>query len=258
MARVHLFEFEDLKWFPKNIRNYMTDFLQFVTNKADFYKDTTPKIIESANYMKTNQILDMASGGGGGWQSLTKSLIASNPEMKIFLSDFYPNHTAFKKLKSQFPNTINYINHSVSALDVKDADFKFRTMFLSFHHFKPEDAKEILRNAMINKAGIGIFEGQKRSIEFYIKNFFSPIFVLFATPFIKPFNWGRILFTYFIPLVPLFVWWDGLVSVARTYSVKELEKIAAEIDPNKTYNWDIGIIKSRGITVPYLIALPKK
>ncbi|MDG1762690.1 MAG: hypothetical protein P8H38_05490 [Flavobacteriaceae bacterium] len=42
MARLHLFEFEDLQWFPSTIRNYMTDFLQVVSNKFDFYKPITP------------------------------------------------------------------------------------------------------------------------------------------------------------------------------------------------------------------------
>ena len=32
MKRMHLFEWEDQEWFPVNVRNYMTDYLQFVAN----------------------------------------------------------------------------------------------------------------------------------------------------------------------------------------------------------------------------------
>ena len=34
----------------------------------------------------------------------------------------------------------------------------FRTMFTSFHHFKPEQAQAILADAVRNRCGIGIFE----------------------------------------------------------------------------------------------------
>ena len=42
MPRFHLLEFEDQRWFPKIIRNYMTDFLQFVTNQFDLFKASVP------------------------------------------------------------------------------------------------------------------------------------------------------------------------------------------------------------------------
>ena len=44
MARIHLFEFEDQQWFPSFLRNYMTDFLQFISNKFDIYKPVVPVI----------------------------------------------------------------------------------------------------------------------------------------------------------------------------------------------------------------------
>ncbi len=34
MARIHLFEFENQAWFPSFLRNYGTDFLQFLSNKT--------------------------------------------------------------------------------------------------------------------------------------------------------------------------------------------------------------------------------
>ena len=33
-----------------------------------------------------------------------------------------------------------------------------------------------------------------------------------ATPFVRPFRWSRLLFTYVIPLIPLLVLFDGTVS----------------------------------------------
>ncbi len=94
-------------------------------------------------------------------------------------------------------------------------------MFLSFHHFKPDEAMSILQNAVDSTLPIAIFEGQERNLSHFIKFLFSPINVLLITPFIRPFKFARILFTYFILIVPIFVFWDGNVSVLRTYSVKK-------------------------------------
>ena len=66
MARLHLFEFEDLDWFPTFLRNYGTDFLQFLSNKTKLWKPAIPLIEEALEYEDTNQIIDLASGGGGG------------------------------------------------------------------------------------------------------------------------------------------------------------------------------------------------
>ncbi len=44
MGRIHLFEFEDQKWFPTFLRNYGTDFLQFLSNKTKMYKPIIPII----------------------------------------------------------------------------------------------------------------------------------------------------------------------------------------------------------------------
>jgi len=40
-------------------------------------------------------------------------------------------------------------------------------------------------------------------------------------------SWVQILFTYVVPILPLLIFWDGLVSQLRTYSVQELEEFTS-------------------------------
>ena len=49
----------------------------------------------------------------------------------------------------------------------------------------------------------------------------TPLAVGLATPFIRPFRWSRLFWTYVIPLVPLTCWWDGVVSQLRAYTPAE-------------------------------------
>ncbi|MFT7343599.1 MAG: hypothetical protein ACI9XP_000173 [Lentimonas sp.] len=257
MKRIHLWEFEDLSWFPKNIRNYMTDFLQHVSHQFDLFKPIKEDLTSALKKMDESQILDLASGGGGPWQKVAKHLGENRKDLKVELSDFYPNHPALERMVSKDPSVFSYSQESINALDVPKEKEGFRTQFLSFHHFKPENAKQIIQNAVDAKKGIAIFEAQERDISHLIKFALSPINVLILTPFIRPFKWGRLLFTYLIPLVPIFVFWDGLVSVLRTYSVKEMEAMAESLKNSDSYDWNIGKHKSMKGTVLYLIGTPK-
>lgn len=252
MGRIHLFEFEDQKWFPSFLRNYGTDFLQFLSNKTKMYKPIIPHLKQALEKSDTNQIIDLGSGGGGGLLWLNSELKKEVPSLKLTLTDYYPNIPAFEYTKKQADN-FEYISVPIDARSVPTELKGFRTQFLSLHHFRPKDAKLILQNAVDSNSGIAIFEAQERSIPSIIAMIFSPISVLLTTPFIRPFKLGRIIFTYLIPIVPLFVLWDGIVSSLRTYSVKEMNTLVDQLDHSDSYDWNIGKMKSGPGVILYLI-----
>ena len=256
MGRIQLFEFEDQQWFPAFLRNYGTDFLQFLSNKAKIYKPVIPILEKGLKDSNTNQILDLASGGGGGLLWLNSELKKSIPDLKILLTDYYPNISAFEYTKTKASN-IDFIATSIDAKNVPESLEGLRTQFLSLHHFRPKDAIKILQNAVDSNNGIAIFEAQERSLPSILAMVFSPISVLLTTPFIRPFKIGRIIFTYLIPIVPLFVLWDGIVSCLRTYSVKEMESLVNQLEHKARFNWTINKVKSGPGVVLYLLGIPK-
>ncbi|WP_223035006.1 hypothetical protein [Hanstruepera marina] len=252
MGRIHLFEFEDQKWFPNFLRNYGTDFLQFLSNKTKLYKPVIPIIKKGLSKADTNQIVDLGSGGGGGLLWLNSELIKDIPDLKIILTDYYPNIPAFEYTK-KLANNFEFISVPIDARNVPKELKGLRTQFLSLHHFKPQDARQILQNAVDSNAAIAIFEAQERSVPSILAMLFSPISVWLTTPFIRPFKLGRILFTYLIPIVPLFVLWDGVVSSLRTYSIKEMQELVTSLDNSDDYNWDMGKLKSGPGVVLYML-----
>ncbi len=256
MGRIHLFEFEDQPWFPIFLRNYGTDFLQFLSNKTKMYKPIIPIIEKGVQESGTNQIIDLGSGGGGGLLWLNEELKKNNLNLKVLLTDYFPNLSAFEYTKNQSDN-FDYVKTPVDARDVPKDLKGLRTQFLSLHHFKPVDAKKIVQNAVDAKSPIAIFEAQERSFPSLLAMFFSPLSVILTTPFIRPFKWGRLIFTYLIPIVPLFVWWDGIVSSLRTYSVKEMNTLVQSLENTEDFNWEIGRIKSGPGVVLYLLGTKK-
>ena len=132
-------------------------------------------------------------------------------------------------------------------------------MFSAFHHFRPEQACAVLADAVHQRQGIAVFEGTQHSVLALLLMLLVPLMVLLVTPFIRPFRWSRLLWTYLIPLMPLIALFDGLVSCLRTYNIKELHDLTAKLDAND-YHWNIGTVKSTAGPIPitYLIGVPNE
>ena len=84
-----------------------------------------------------------------------------------------------------------------------------------------------------------------------------PLGALLLTPFIRPFRWSRLAWTYLLPLAPLVIWYDGLVSCVRTRSPAELRRLVEAVDA-PGYRWQIGRQRMRGLplAVTYLVGTP--
>lgn len=257
MKRKQLFEFEDQSWFPVFLRNYLTDFLQFISNKFDIYKEITPLLSEILKKNGNQRIIDLASGGGGGLFKLSKRLRETHPDLEIILTDYYPNVKAFEYVSQQSPN-FKFETKSVDARKVPSDLKGVRTQFLSLHHFTEADAVQILQNAVDSNSPIAIFESQERNLKSVLAMVVSPINVLWMTPFIRPFSFGRIVFTYLIPLVPLFVMLDGILSALRTYTIPEMNELISRVNGHENFEWKVGRQKSGPVGILYLIGEPLK
>jgi hypothetical protein len=130
-------------------------------------------------------------------------------------------------------------------------------MFAAFHHFRPEPARAILADAVRDRRGIAVLEPMERSILSVVGVLFAPLMCLLLTPFIRPFRWSRLLFTYPIPIIPLIILFDGIISSLRTYSPEELRALVADLDA-PDYTWEIGKQSAPRTPVPitYLIGYP--
>jgi hypothetical protein len=257
MGRLHLFEFEDQPWFPSWLRNIGTDFLQFLSNKTKMYEPIIPLIEQGMKDARSSDIVDLGSGGGGGLIWINQQLKKRHSNLTIHLTDLFPNLEAFRYTQTIAEN-FDFHETPIDARQVPKELRGLRTQFLSFHHFKPADAKSILQNAVDAKQPILIVEAQERSIPSLLAMIFSPITLLITTPFIRPFKWTRLLFTYLIPIAPLFVLWDGIVSSLRTYSISEMRELVRDINQSESYNWQIEKIKSGPGVLLYLFGSAKK
>jgi hypothetical protein len=239
MKRVHLFELEDQPWLPASIRNGMVDCLRFFFTQLKLYSGSAKAIVELMQHSGQQQVLDLGSGGGGGIMEVARQLnIQTGKPIPIRLSDKFPNLAAFEYLQEQSNGQVSYYPQSIDATAVPGKLPGVRTLYTAFHHFRPEQAQDILRKAAENGTAIGIFEGTARHPLNLLLVMPLPLLVLLATPFIQPFRWSRLLWTYVLPAIPLGVFWDGLASMLRLYSEPELRKMT-ETAKMPDYKWEI-------------------
>ena len=80
--------------------------------------------------------------------------------------------------------------------------------------------------------------------------------VLLVTPIMRPFSWRRLVFTYLAPLLPLAIWWDGVVSNLRAYSVVELRELTRELN-GPEYAFEAGELPAGPVTITWLVGRPR-
>lgn len=257
MKRFQLIEIGDQDWLPNSLRDALTDYLQFVNNLTQPYTPIIPQLGRALEQTNTRQIIDLCSGGAGPWLSLQPALPKSDL-ISVRLTDKFPNLPAFQRADSVSQGALEFVAESVDATDVPNELIGFRTLFSSFHHFRPAEARAILSDAVRKRQGIGIFEATHRSALAILLMFITPLLVLIFTPFIRPFRWSRFLWTYLVPIVPVIVLFDGIVSCLRTYTPAELRKLTAEISSETQYQWEIGEqrVKGKPLPVTYLLGYP--
>ncbi|MCO6438633.1 MAG: hypothetical protein J5J06_16190 [Phycisphaerae bacterium] len=258
MRRFHLFEFHDLRWFPSAWRNVLTDVMAFFAVRFCLYQPIVPRLKVILKTMQCRRVVDLCSGAGRPVLSVLEELDDDEGvPITITLTDKYPNVPAFRSLAEASPGRVLYSEVPVDATDVPYDLEGFRTLFASFHHFDVVAAREIICDAVRKNQGIGIFEFTERNFLIWVPTLLvGPVFVWLVTPFIRPFSWQRLLWTYAIPIWMLAGFWDGVVSCLRTYSPQELCNLTKDLGAG-SYSWEVGRVRSAGVfRITYLLGVP--
>ncbi len=276
MRRIQFIELHEQPWAPPALRDGLTDALQFGFDLLGVYASIIP-LLESAldatrsrtdshPSERRRSIVDLCSGGAGPWLHLSRRLKpraieSETPEadIKISLTDKYPNLRAFENIRAISDDRLTFHPDSVDAMKVPSDLKGLRTMFTSFHHFPPAEARAILQNAVDAGEGIAIFESPRRSPSTIALVFPFVLLLFVCTPWIRPFRWSRLLWTYLLPIIPASLLFDGVVSCLRAYRPQELREMVAELVPRQhQYEWQIGERAGaiRGAPITYLIGYP--
>ena len=259
MSRVQFIELHEQPWFPSSLRDEITDALQFGLNFLRTYAPIAPLLQSALDSTRSRSVVDMCSGGGGPWLDLSRRLRGdAQASLQILLTDKYPNLKAFQEIRTASEHHIDFYPHPVDAMKVPPELKGFRTMFTSFHHFPPDEARAVLQDAVDASQSIGIFEITRRTPSTIGLMFLWALMSFAFTPLIRPFRWSRLLCTYVVPIIPFVLLFDGVVSCLRTYQPQELREIIATLTASG-YQWELGQHSEThgGVPITYLIGFPQ-
>jgi hypothetical protein len=258
MKRMHLIEIADLAWCPPGIRHGVSDFCRFLVEVSGAFNPVVPLLAEAFQRTGARQVLDLGSGAAGPWLGLQPRLRKLGIDVPVCLSDCHPDLEALARASRLSQGAITYRSEPVDATKVPNDLPGFRTMFNAFHHLRPEQARAMLADAVAKGEGVGVFESGSRSLLMLLGALGTPLRVLVLAPFIRPFRWSRLFWTYPVPALPLVLLFDVIVSILRIYSAPELRDLIAGLD---RYHWDIGTVrKIKWLPIPntYLIGVPSE
>lgn len=249
LKRIHLFEFEDLAWFPDWIRVCMTRYISAFHKLLGTSDQLAEIISETLNETGENEIHDLCSGDGQLMLDVYDKL-KEDPDfkdLKMSLSDLYPNQTSIQRTQERADTNLIYESE---ACDVtKGIDKKgLRTMVCSMHHMPPKTARSILEDAQKDEQPIVIYEISDNSPPIFLWWIAIPIgFIisLFVTLTVRPMTWQQIVFTYLIPIIPLAIAWDGSVSNARTYTLADMDVLLEGLE-SSNYTWEKRSLPGKG------------
>jgi hypothetical protein len=253
-----LFEIHEQPWFPQSLRDQFVDSLQMLLEVTDTYQPIATLLRIQLEECGSQRVVDLCSGAGGPWPSLLRDFEMHGAiPPQVLLTDKYPTTTKLQHVESPAANHIHFLTDSIDATQIPKYLRGFRTLFNSFHHLNPSQARGLLQDSVNKRQAIGIFEAPARHTLTFLSILLIPIATWVFAPFRRPVRWSRLLWTYLIPVIPFVLFFDGVVSCLRAYSVGELHDMTSGLD-SSAYRWEIGE-KSGGwlpLRITYLIGRP--
>jgi hypothetical protein len=248
--RLHLFEFEDCAFLPRLLRDMMTEYLHWVMDRLGPYDMAAERVALQLRAAGTTNVVDLASGGAGPWPRLlplVSTALGAVPQ--VTLTDLHPNVSAFSRVERESDGAIRGWRDPVDAMAVPPSLDGVRTMFTGLHHLEPAQVRTMMRDAASQGRSFLACELTRRSVPGVLSMLASLLLVLASAPFIKPFRMERLVLTWIVPVLPVCIVWDGVVSALRSYTPGELQGFAADA-ARAGYRWDVGAAKGDWAPMP--------
>lgn len=229
---MRVFEFGDLECVPVLYHIYLRKYLVFFYKVFGYYKLWVPGFLSFIKKIHAKTIMDCCSGDGDPLVLIDRCLDQDQVEsINYLLSDIRPS----KEVIERFNRSSGRFRYVESAIDVTNIteDFDYPKVFInSFHHFSSQQVEMIFDKNFSRKNEIIILEYVRNTPLGYVSMFVGPIVVMLTLPFVVSLRHLPImaLFTYAIPLFPLMLLWDGIVSCAHEYGRRDLANIVAKLE----------------------------
>ncbi|MEQ1572407.1 MAG: histidine kinase dimerization/phospho-acceptor domain-containing protein, partial [Myxococcota bacterium] len=164
---------------------------------------------------------------------------------------------ALAELARRAGGRVTFTATPVDATRVPPDLLGLRTMVNAFHHLPPEAARAVLQDAVDQRRPLAVIEVVSRTPAMFLAVMAAPLTFALTLPLQRPVRPSHWLLTYVVPVLPAFVWWDGVVSWLRIYHPHELGALVGSLRGTEGWSFEVGTFAlggpARGV---YLEATP--
>ncbi len=240
-------ELEDYAWFPAILRRFQTEFIGSMVAWTHIYRPIAPLLDAMMHENNTRKMIDLCSGSAHPVLYLTQFW---ENAVQIHLTDKFPTEPV---LSESVPHQIIVRRTSYDVLSASFSKDTIYSMFNAFHHFNDQEQVYILEQFEKANAPFLIVEILQPNLFEIVKiAVTTTIGQLFTAPFIAPFSWRRILFTYIIPVNLLTVTVDGIISVTKSKTATAYQQLANRVQTTD-YSIEAKQIRTRFFTTLTII-----
>lgn len=225
MGRYEGRELADFDSFPRVLRDGLTDFLAFFSVFSGLREKAYREIARTIVETNETQVVELCAGSGFGGLRMIRRLavLARRPALKLLLTDLRPNR--------KWPRILALGGDSLSAREaealqaIREEKGVF-VMFAALHHLSPNEVAEMVRTAADEgKTFVSVDYFQRGRPADLFPLFLGPLLMILTAPLVFPFSARRIALTWIVPVLPVLLFVDTLLTILRSYRVDELKKI---------------------------------
>lgn len=206
-------ELEDFYWFPPILRKYQMELIGIMVSQFGLYQGVAKMIANDLRAHNLSNITDLCSGSGFPALYIHKKL------------DIHSLNTT---LTDKFPQQISptegvlYLTDQIDVNNMELENDTYYTMFNAFHHFESDEQQHLIQKICDKNSHLLIVEiVQPTIVNVILVTLASTLGVWLLCPFIRPFEWKRLIFTYIIPINVLTVLIDGYISILKSKSKQQ-------------------------------------
>lgn len=248
--RIQSFEFGDLPKIPKFYHNFLRTLMSRLYELFKIHQLWIPHILAFCKENESTVIMDPCAGSGKVNQ-LIESEIQKDVNIQFILSDIMTDRAPMfaDHINGLRNKRLQYISHSIDFLKSQN-EYKQPKMFInSFHHFTNDQVIEILKASSQNSSNLLILEYCRKTFMSFISMILGPFIAMILFPIVVKKNdlIETFIFMYLIPIIPMMLLWDGVISSLRTYDKDDIENLLkrAGID-----NYEITYSSGRSLLYP--------
>ena len=245
---MHLFEFMDLDWLPKSLRDTLRDILE-CGNGAPFrtyYSWVANSALRIARENNLKQIVELGCGTAPITRHLAR-LSELPSDIKLVPCDLNPDRGALAEAKSLRPEQIEPILEPVDFSQPRR--WPSDTLLLlsaTFHHIPVEHRVAVLRPMLDSTEHVVIFEPLQRNLLSYlfvvgslVPALLTPLWYLH-----RPGTLRRLVWCWLLPVAPLMFLWDGWASCWREWTKADWESAVGELPSSTQLSWESSLFSS--------------